>query len=125
MGIPQRHVGHLSDIPYMLNLDVAGGGDNSPAQQKLSSLVSGSAAAFAYTGDPTNSQAQVLQNWPTAWSGLSAEAMKDEFPAQMDIYVIGGPHGEGVAQITKGKEESDWTEGEKKRIKACERGEIV
>ena len=117
IGVPYWHVAHLSDIPYMLNHDAAGGGDNSPAQQHLSSLVSGSAAAFAYTGDPTSSRAQVLRDWPTAWSGVSKDAAKAEFPDKMNIYVIGGPHGEGVAQIMKGEGE----QGQNARERAVSR----
>lgn len=61
MNVPQWRVCHLSDIPYMLNEDVAAGGDNSRAQRELSAILSGSAAAFAHTGNPSSSKGACLQ----------------------------------------------------------------
>ena len=99
MGIPHWRVSHLSDIPYILNSDAAGGADNSPAQQQLSALLSGSAAAFAHTSDPTMSDGQVLRDWPTAFEGLGKEALDKEHPDAMKVYVIGGSYGSGSASI--------------------------
>lgn len=56
MSVPQWRVCHLSNIPYMLNEDVAAAGDNSAVQRDLSALLSGSTAAFAHTGNPTESR---------------------------------------------------------------------
>ena len=121
MGIPHWHVGHLSDIPYMLNVDIAGGGDNNPIQQQLSSLVSGSAVAFAHTGDPTDSKARVLQDWPRGWSGINKKAWENEFPDRLSVYVIGGPFGEGIAQVVKGEEGRGETEKARDRAVAVGR----
>ena len=99
MGIPHWRVSHLSDIPYILNSDAAGGADNSPAQQQLSALLSGSAAAFAHTSNPTISDGKVLRDWPTAFGGQSKKSLKKEHPEAMQVYVIGGPYGSGSASI--------------------------
>ena len=100
MGVPQWRVSHLSDIPYIFNEDVAAGGDNSAAQQELSVLLSGSAAAFAHTGDPTVSPGRSLKDWPTAYQDQSSTALKKEYPEELNLYVIGGPEGSGTATIT-------------------------
>lgn len=103
MGIPQWRVSHLSDVPYIFNEDVAAGGDNSPAQQDLSALLSGSAAAFAHTGDPTVSRGRSFKNWPIAYSDQSRHALSKEYPEQLSLYVVGGPHGSGPATIASRK----------------------
>ena len=99
MGVPQWRVSHLSEIPYILNEDVAAGGDNSAPQQALSALLSGSAAAFAYTGDPTVSRGKSFNNWPPAYQDQSGQALTSEYPQKLTLYVVGGPHGSGSATI--------------------------
>ena len=100
MGVPQWRVCHLSDIPYLMNEDVAAGGDNSAAQRDLSDLLSGSAAAFAYTGDPA--RGQTFKDWPVAYSGLSKQALTSEYPEKLNLYIIGGPEGNGPAEVGPG-----------------------
>ena len=102
MGVPQWRVSHLSDIPYILNEDVAAGGDNSPAQRALSTLLSGSAAAFAYTGSPTTSGGRTLQNWPIAYPDQSRQALSKVYPEKLNLYVVGGSQGSGPATIASG-----------------------
>ena len=115
MGIPWWRVSHLSDIPYLLNNDVQAGGDNSPAQRRLSALLSGSAAAFAHTANPTESEGEVLKEWPEAYEGQSKEAMKKEFPEDANVYVVGGTFGSGSAAVSK-----EVKEGSSPREKAVE-----
>lgn len=103
MGLPQWRVSHLSDIPYILNEDVAAGGDNSADQRELSALLSGSAAAFAHTGDPTVSKGRTFNDWPIASSDQSRQALGSEYPEELSLYVIGGPHGSGPAAVTSRK----------------------
>ncbi|KAL9069593.1 MAG: hypothetical protein Q9157_006105 [Trypethelium eluteriae] len=97
MGVPHWRAAHLSDIPYMLNGEVAAGGDNGPEQQELSALLSGSAAAFAHTGNPANSSHHVLQDWPFAFS--KAEPRATEHPDEINVYVVGGPYGSGSGKV--------------------------
>lgn len=99
MGVPQWRVSHLSDIPYFMNENVTFGADNSPAQIKLSGLVSGSAAAFAHTGDPTYSSGQALSYWPGAYEGQNDQALNSEYPEALNLYVVGGPYGSGSARV--------------------------
>ena len=112
MGIPHWRVSHLSDIPYVLNGDVAGGGDNGARQQDLSALLSGSVAAFAHMGDPTVSEGRVLANWPVAYQVQSKQALQKEHPEEMNVYVVGGPHGNGAGTITHEKNDQSTSERE-------------
>ncbi len=102
MGVPQWRVCHLSDIPYMLNEDVAAGGDNSVAQRELSVLLSGSAAAFAPTGNPTDSEGRVFKEWPLAYPDRREQVLAKEHPENLNIYIVGGPGGSGAAHIAPG-----------------------
>jgi len=102
MGVPQWRVSHLSDIPYILNEDVAAGGDNSASQRALSALLSGSAAAFAWTGDPTVSRGVTLKDWPLAYPDRSSRALSKTYPDQLNLYVVGGPQGSGPAVVSSG-----------------------
>lgn len=99
MGVAQWRVCHLSDIPYMLNGDVAAGGDNSAAQRELSALLSGSAAAFAHTGDPTVSDGRVFKDWPLAYPDRLEQVLAEEHPEKLSVYIVGGPGGSGPADI--------------------------
>ena len=100
MGIPQWRVSHLSDIPYLMNEDVAAGGDNSASQQQLSSLFSGSIAAFAHSGDPAISQGRTFKDWPFAYQDQSTEALSQEYPKELNLYVVGGPLGSGPVTVS-------------------------
>ena len=92
MGVPEWKVAHLSDIPYLMNEDVAAGADNSPAQQDFSARLSSSIAAFAWTGDPTATKgANGFKDWPVAFG-------KDEQgPERVQVFVVGGKEGSGIA----------------------------
>lgn len=102
MGVPQWRVSHLSDIPYLMNEDVAAGGDNSAPQRELSALLSGSISAFANRGDPTISRGPTFKDWPIAYSDQSAQALRSDFPNQLNVYVVGGPLGSGPASMASG-----------------------
>ena len=113
MGVPQWRVCHLSDIPYMLNEDVAAGGDNSAAQRDLSALLSGSAAAFAYAGDPGISSGRTFKDWPIAYQDQTGQALDKEYPSELSVYVIGGPYGSGPAKTASGAGEGSTLAREK------------
>lgn len=102
MGVPEWRVCHLSDIPYILNEDVAAGADNSPAQRDLSAFLSGSAAAVAYTGNPSSSNGRVFKDWRIAFPDQSRRALAQEHPDQMSVYIVGGPAGSGPANVAAG-----------------------
>ena len=71
IGVPQWRVSHLSDIPYLLNEDVAAGADNWGAQKELSRRFAGSVAAFAWTGDVNvASGGEGYDGWPPAYGDL-------------------------------------------------------
>lgn len=105
MGMPEWRVAHLSDIPYVLNLDVDAGGDNSPQQRELSAQLSGSIAAFAWTADPNvvatkGSMSKGLNEWPAAYEQAS-ETGREE-PDEVNVFVVGGGLGSGAVKETMG-----------------------
>ena len=81
-----------------MNENIAAGGDNSPAQQALSAQLSGSVAAFAWTGNPTSvttaKGAKVLKDWPVAFS------KGEQGPEELKVLVVGGEQGSGAATAT-------------------------
>lgn len=101
MGVPQWRVCHLSDVPYLMNENVVAGGDNSAAQQDLSALLSGSVAAFAYSGDPTISRGRTFKDWPIAYPDQSEQTLSKDYPEQLSLYVVGGPQGSGPASMSR------------------------
>jgi len=124
MGVPQWRVCHLSDIPYILNEDVAAGGDNSAAQRERSALLSGGAAAFAHTGDPSESEGRVFKDWPLACPDRRTQALAKENPAEIGLYIVGGPGGSGPAKTASGGmggavEERDRALAREKLIERC------
>ena len=102
MGVPHWRISHLSDIPYLMNEDVAPGGDNSADQQHLSALLSGSIAAFAEIGNPTISNGPVFQDWETAYRDQTDETLRSEIPEELKVYVVGGELGSGPAMMESG-----------------------
>lgn len=85
IGIPHWRVIHLSDFPYILKSNVSAGGDNNPAQQDLSAMLSGSAAAFAYTGDPTISPGRGFKDWPVAYQNRSRQALEKDYLDELSL----------------------------------------
>ena len=113
MGVPEWKVSHLSDIPYLMNEDVAAGADNSPAQRELSAHLSSSIAAFAWTGDPTATTtkgAKGFWDWPVAFGGDG----HGHGPERLKVFVVGGQEGSGVATAVSG----GGSEGSSSRDKA-------
>lgn len=93
MGIPRWRINYLSNTPYLMNEDVTAGGDNSPDQQDLFALLSGSIAAFAHSGDPTISNGRTFNDWPIAYPDQSEQAPSKEHPDHSNLYVVGGSQG--------------------------------
>ena len=114
MGVPEWRVAHLSDIPYVMNENVAAGGDNSPAQQELSAQMTSSVAAFAWTGDPTaKNGAKGFKDWPVAFG------KGEHGPEKIKIFVIGDEEGTGVATATMGDDRN--TESRRDKAVAWEK----
>lgn len=127
MSVPQWHVSHLSNIPYLMNGDVIAGGDNSAAQRDLSMLFSGSVAAFAHSGNPTVSQARTFKDWQTAYSYHGDGSLSNEYPSKLNLYIVGGPYGSGSAHVDSKAGAMDRSEAEKvlKKQKLIERCQFI
>lgn len=87
IGLPDFSVAHDSDIPYVFNEVLIGGGDNSKSALMLSAEVSRSFSAFATSGNPTTP----AFDWPEAWTGKT--------DGNATVFVIGGPYGSGPAPL--------------------------
>ena len=108
----------------MLNENVAAGGDNSAAQRELSAFLSGSAAAFAHTGNPSESDGRVFKDWPLAYPDRREQVLGKDHPERSSVYVIGGPGGSGPATIApegagKAAGERDRALAREKLIERC------
>jgi carboxylesterase type B len=111
MGVPMWRVAHLSDIPYVLNVEQVGGGaDNTPQQLQLAKQMSRSIAAFITSG-PTGRQSGVagaedLTGWPPAFAGITDAELQSEFPSRLSIKLFGGPYGNLSVTIAKDQGET-------------------
>lgn len=108
MGVPMWRVAHLSDIPYVLNVQRLGGGaDNSAAQLELAKFISRSIAQFITSGSPVDNDHPGDQAWPPAFVNATAESLTREFPGQISLKLFGGPHhGVSVTISEDGSEDS-------------------
>lgn len=94
MGVPMWRVAHLSDIPYVLNVQRLGGGaDNSAEQLELSREVSRSIVEFVNSRED--------EAWPVAFAGAARDELDKEFPSRVSLQVFGGPYGNGLVSLTK------------------------
>ncbi|KAI1504895.1 lipase [Biscogniauxia marginata] len=99
MGVPMWRVVHLSDIPYVLNVqNVGGGADNSAAQLELAKAMSRNVARFVTSG------ATGLEGWPAAFAEATKEQLEDEFPSEVSLKLFGGPH-DGVPVVVRKDED--------------------
>lgn len=98
MGVPFWGKAHLSDIPYILNGDIAGG-DNSPAQQGLSRELSSSMVRFATSDSPVG--ASGLKQWPLAFDHISKRDFDADSMTSLRLALFGHPSGSGEATVHK------------------------
>lgn len=98
MGVPMWRVAHLSNIPYVLNVQwVGGGADNSAGQLELSRAVSRSIAGFV--------SSRVDEEWPVAFADVTSEDLEKEFPIRLSLQLFGGLYGNGLVSVTRGVED--------------------
>ncbi|KAI1652711.1 alpha/beta-hydrolase [Daldinia decipiens] len=124
MGVPMWRVAHLSDIPYVLNIQRLGGGaDNSVFQLELAKTMSRSIAKFVTSGSPDGGS----EGWPAAFDGVTEEEFKTDFPSRFTLKLFGGPHGNAVVSLRKGENEAASTAAEQavKWEKLFERCEFI
>ncbi|KAI0837780.1 alpha/beta-hydrolase [Hypoxylon sp. FL0890] len=124
MGVPMWRVAHLSDIPYVLNLQRLGGGaDNSPAQLELARTMSRSIVKFVTSGTPESRDGNA-DEWPAAFADVTEEELKKEFPSKVSLKLWGGPYGNSPVSVSKDGQEAT-TEAEEavaweKILERCE-----
>ncbi|OTA97448.1 hypothetical protein M434DRAFT_26753 [Hypoxylon sp. CO27-5] len=101
MGVPIWRVAHLSDIPYVLNIQRLGGGaDNSASQLDLARTMSRSIAKFVTSGTPEGDHGNT-DEWPPAFAGVTDEELKGEFPSKVSLKLWGGPYGNLPVSVSK------------------------
>jgi carboxylesterase type B len=110
MGVPMWRVSHLSDIPYVLNLQqMAGGADNSAAQLKLASSVSQTVVKFVVSGTPSGSKT----TWPAAFAGATkAELAQTKYPSSFVVQLFGGPYGNAPVTVSRDPRKNGSSPGE-------------
>ncbi|KAI4200740.1 MAG: hypothetical protein LQ350_003757 [Teloschistes chrysophthalmus] len=102
MGVPFWGVAHLSDIPYILNTEEVPSGDNSAKQRELSERMSGSVAAFAWTGDPMRIKGKgVKGEWRGAFEGIEKVGEKAEDVGKANVKWIGERGGDEEEEAVK------------------------
>jgi carboxylesterase type B len=129
MGVPMWRVSHLSDIPYVLNLQNLGGGaDNSAQALELSSMTSESIIRFAASGNP-NGHGETNHNaWPPAFADTSKEQLRQSTgPVSFSLQLTGGPyhHQPVMVNIGKDSENSSSTEDAVRWEKLVERCQFI
>lgn len=121
MGRPMYRVSHLSDVPYVLNVQQLGGGaDNSEAQLELARSISRDVIAFVTSNT-------FEEPWPTAFKGVSRGDMEADFPGRLSLQVFGGPYGNTVVTVDKDGDGDDVSQAEEavRREKLFQRCELI
>ncbi|KAI0134986.1 alpha/beta-hydrolase [Daldinia grandis] len=124
MGVPMWRVAHLSDIPYVLNIQSLGGGaDNSGAQLELAKTMSRSIVKFVTSGSPDGGS----EGWPAAFDGVTKDELKRDFPSRFALKLFGGPYGDAAIPLRKDEGEAAGTAAEQavKWEKLFERCEFI
>ncbi|KAI0481918.1 lipase [Xylariaceae sp. FL0804] len=88
MGVPMWRVAHLSDIPYVFNIQRLGGGaDNSAAQLELARAMSRRIAEFVTSGTPAGdrSDAGGTGEWPPAFSDATESDLRQDSPGRLSL----------------------------------------
>jgi carboxylesterase type B len=89
-GVPMWRVAHLSDIPYVLNVQQLGGGaDNSAAQLELAKIVSRSITGFVVSGIPDQVPGGT-QSWPHVFDDPTRSELENDFPNKITLEVFEG-----------------------------------
>lgn len=101
MGVPMWRVSHLSDIPYVLNIQhLSGGADNSKAQLQLAARLSRDIIRFATSGDPNEEGDD--QSWPPAFTKATEEELREPvYPKSFVIRLFGGPFRTGPVTVSR------------------------
>ncbi|KAE8382178.1 alpha/beta-hydrolase [Aspergillus bertholletiae] len=101
MGVPMWRVVHLSDIPYVLNIQhLEGGADNSATELALARTMSTSIARFINSGNPEGHISGV-ETWPAAFFDAANEDLQNDFPGRLSLQVFGGPYGTRAVSIAE------------------------
>ncbi|KAI1135034.1 alpha/beta-hydrolase [Hypoxylon sp. FL0543] len=101
MGVPMWRVAHLSDIPYVLNIQRLGGGaDNSAAQLELAKMMSRSIAKFVNSGSPESDSGNA-DEWPAAFANVAEGQLREEFPTELALKLWGGPYGNPSVSVSR------------------------
>lgn len=103
MGVSFWGVSHLSDVPYIFNVqDLPGGIDSSPAQLAAARELSSQIIAFVNQRTlASRGSSNFPVDWEPAYVNHNAAALKSEQPQSINIKVFGGPDGSGLAATSR------------------------
>ncbi|OGM50678.1 hypothetical protein ABOM_000454 [Aspergillus bombycis] len=112
MGVPMWRVAHLSDIPYVLNVQhLDGGVDNSAAELALARTMSTSITKFVNSGNPQGHISGV-ETWPAAFVDVAKEDLQNDSPGKLSLQIFGGPYGTMPVTIAEGPQHDAKTAAE-------------
>ncbi|KAE8322827.1 lipase [Aspergillus sergii] len=102
MGVVMWRVAHLSDIPYVLNVQhLEGGADDSATELALARTMSTSIAKFVNSGNPEG-HIKGVETWPAAFPDVTKENLQNDFPRKLSLQIFGGPYGTTPVTIAEG-----------------------
>jgi hypothetical protein len=113
-GMPYVRVSHGSDTNYIFN-GVCPELELSREDQEISERFTRSLINFAHTGSPTaqSKEQKRFQEWPESYGMVEfGEADHVPGPHELNIQVIGGPHGTGSVHLTEQAESGTASEAE-------------
>ncbi|ETS78995.1 hypothetical protein PFICI_08848 [Pestalotiopsis fici W106-1] len=104
MKVPMWRVSHLSDIPYVLNIQKLPNADNSRPQLERALEVSRRIVRFVTTGSAD-------EDWPAAFDGVTKTELESESPSKISLELF-MPHGSFPVTSLRSQESSTVSETE-------------
>lgn len=117
MKVPMWRVSHLSDIPYVLNVQKLAYADNSRPELERARDVSRQIVRFVTTGTTD-------EDWPSAFDGVTEAELKRESPSKISLELF-TPNGSWPVMALKGQDSSAATQAELVLEKLFQRCEFI
>ncbi|KAK6208344.1 hypothetical protein LQW54_006968 [Pestalotiopsis sp. IQ-011] len=117
MKVPMWRVSHLSDIPYVLNVQKLAYVDNSRPQLERAKEVSRRIMKFVATGTAD-------EDWPAAFGGVTEAELKKGSPSKISLEMF-APHGSLPVTVSKDQDQSAATEAQLALEKLFQRCEFI
>lgn len=111
MGVPFWGVGHLSEIPYVLNIrDLPGGIDSSREQLQRADSVAYRILGFVQGEDN-------MEDWMPSFRDKRGQELENEHAGHLHIDAFGGPDYEWFTWF-QDKDKSEWLAADREKLSA-------